>query len=76
MKAVNESRFEGKTCFIHTLQQAIRGALDAQESVNEAIAAGRRIVTHFNHSQPYILDFVLSYPRLQEHLAIVLQKDM
>ncbi|KAF9424301.1 hypothetical protein HW555_000440 [Spodoptera exigua] len=33
VKAVNDSPFEGKTCFIHTLQRAIHGALDAQESV-------------------------------------------
>ncbi|CAK1592213.1 unnamed protein product [Parnassius mnemosyne] len=52
VKAVNDSCFEGKTCFIHTLQRAIHGGLDAQERINEAIAAGRRIVTHFNHSQP------------------------
>ncbi|CAG5044456.1 unnamed protein product [Parnassius apollo] len=52
VKAVNDSRFEGKTCFIHTLQREIHVALDAQESVNDAIAAGRRIVTQFNHSQP------------------------
>lgn len=52
VKAVNDSRFEGKTCFIHTLQRAIHGALEAQESVNEAIATGRRIVTHFHYSKP------------------------
>lgn len=52
VKAVNDSRFEGKTCFIHTLQRPIHGVLDAQESFNEAIAAGRLIVTTFNHSQP------------------------
>ncbi|CAB3231977.1 unnamed protein product [Arctia plantaginis] len=43
VKAVNDSRFEGKTCFIHTLQRAIHG-FRREESVNEAIAAGRRIV--------------------------------
>lgn len=52
VKAVNDSPFVGKTCFIHTLQLAIHGALEAQKSVNEAIVAGRRIVTHFNHSKP------------------------
>lgn len=52
VKAVYDSKFEGRTCFIHTLQRAIHGALEAQESVNETIAAGRRIVTHFNHSKP------------------------
>lgn len=51
MKAVNDSTFVGKTCFIHTLQRIIHSALEAQENVNEAIATGRRLVTHFNHSK-------------------------
>ncbi|CAG4990855.1 unnamed protein product [Colias eurytheme] len=52
VKAVNDSPYQGKKCFIHTLQRVVDDGLKAQETVDEVIAAGRRIVTHFNHSKP------------------------
>ncbi|CAH1646055.1 unnamed protein product [Spodoptera littoralis] len=49
VKAIKESAFEGKGCFIHTLQLAIKAALEV-ENVSDALISARRIVTHFNHS--------------------------
>ncbi|KAH9631329.1 hypothetical protein HF086_007664 [Spodoptera exigua] len=49
VKAIRESAFEGKGCFIHTLQLALKAVLEF-ENVNDALISARRIVTHFNHS--------------------------
>lgn len=49
VKAVNESPFVGKGCFIHTLQLAIKASLHV-ENVSDALTCARKIVTHFNHS--------------------------
>ena len=44
-----ESEWERIPCFAHTLQLAIEDALK-YPPVHKAIAFGRRVVTHFNHS--------------------------
>lgn len=48
VKAINESQFVGKGCFIHTLQLAIKASLQV-EIVSDSLTSARRIVTHFNH---------------------------
>ncbi|CAK1580752.1 unnamed protein product [Parnassius mnemosyne] len=48
VKAIDESLFEGKGCFIHTLQLAIKASLQVV-NVNDDLTSARRIVTQFNH---------------------------
>ncbi|GBP04104.1 hypothetical protein EVAR_96996_1 [Eumeta japonica] len=43
-------QYDSARCFIHTLQRAINESLKVQTEVTAMIAAGRRLVTHFNHS--------------------------
>lgn len=50
VKAVRDSPFNGQKCFLHILQRVILEALQVQQEVDEAIAQGRKIVSHFNHS--------------------------
>lgn len=38
-------------CFAHTLQLVVHEGLISQRSVSDALANGRKIVTHFKHSQ-------------------------
>lgn len=49
VKAVNDSQYVGKGCYIHTLQLAVKGSLKEQ-NVIDVIASARKIVGHFNHS--------------------------
>lgn len=50
VKAVKDSPFAGERCFLHILQRVVLEALQCQSTVGEAIALGRKIVSHFNHS--------------------------
>lgn len=50
VKAVSNADLSSVRCFIHTLQLIINDSLKVQSDVTQMIAAGRKIVTHFNHS--------------------------
>ncbi|CAG4953940.1 unnamed protein product [Parnassius apollo] len=50
VKGVRLAKYDSARCFIHTLQRAINESLKVQTEVTATIAAGRRLVTHFNHS--------------------------
>ena len=50
VKGVRLAKYDSARCFIHTLQRAINESLKVQTEVTAMIAAGRRLVTHFNHS--------------------------
>ncbi|XP_067120294.1 zinc finger BED domain-containing protein 4-like [Centruroides vittatus] len=50
VKAISEAEMNSACCFIHTLQLVIKDSLNIQPEVEETIAVGQRIVTHFNHS--------------------------
>ena len=48
--AANEAGFERWPCFSHTLQLAINDALAKIPAITKAVAFGRKLVSHFNHS--------------------------
>ncbi|XP_069963284.1 zinc finger BED domain-containing protein 4-like [Bactrocera oleae] len=50
VKGVRLAKYDSARCFLHTLQRAINESLKIQTEVTATIAAGRRLVTHFNHS--------------------------
>ena len=50
VKGVRLAEYDSARCFIHMLQRAITESLKVQPEVTTMIAAGRRLVTHFNHS--------------------------
>lgn len=49
VKAINDSQYVGKGCYIHTMQLAVKASLKEQ-NVIDVIASVRKIVGHFNHS--------------------------
>ncbi|XP_063762422.1 zinc finger BED domain-containing protein 4-like [Eleginops maclovinus] len=49
-KAMEQLGVPSLGCFAHTLQLVVQHGLLAQRAVSDAIANGRRIVTHFKHS--------------------------
>jgi hypothetical protein len=63
VKAINDSQYVGKGCYIHTLQLAVKASLKEQ-NVIDVIALARKIVCHFNHS-----------PVAQEQLTLI-QKEL
>lgn len=66
VKAVKDSPFIGQKCFLHILQRVIVEALQAEQDVEETIAQGRKIVTHFNHS-PQAQE---KFSKIQEELSL------
>lgn len=52
VKGVRVAEFGSARCFIHSLQRVVTESLKIQTDVDDMIAAGRRLVTHFNHSGP------------------------
>ena len=57
VKAMTVADLPSIGCMAHTLQLAVKDALQAQKAVENVIAIGRRIVGHFKHS-------TLAYNRL------------
>lgn len=57
VKAMNVANLPHIGCMAHTLQLAVRDALEAQNGIENVISLGRRIVGHFKHS-------TLAYNRL------------
>ncbi|KAL2083380.1 hypothetical protein ACEWY4_021153 [Coilia grayii] len=49
-KALDQLGVPSLGCFAHTLQLVVQHGLLAQRAVSDAIANGRKIVTHFKHS--------------------------
>ncbi|XP_035992599.1 zinc finger BED domain-containing protein 4 [Fundulus heteroclitus] len=49
-KAMDQLGVPSLGCFAHTLQLVVQHGLLAQRAVSDAIANGRKIVTHFKHS--------------------------
>ena len=49
-KAMDQLEVASLGCFAHTLQLVVQHGLLAQRAVSDAIANGRKIVTHFKHS--------------------------
>ncbi|XP_077101521.1 zinc finger BED domain-containing protein 4-like [Siphateles boraxobius] len=59
IKAMNDAGLPSLPCVAHTLQLAVHEGLLAQRSIADAIAVGRKIVSHFKHS-------ALAYSRLAD----------
>ncbi|KAL7392215.1 hypothetical protein ABVT39_021301 [Epinephelus coioides] len=57
-KAMRDADLPSLPCMAHTLQLAVSEGVLSQRSFSDVIASGRRIVSHFKHSQ-------LAYSRLQ-----------
>lgn len=57
VKAMTVANLPSIGCMAHTLQLAVKDALEAQKAVGNVISLGRRIVGHFKHS-------TLAYNRL------------
>ena len=49
-KALDDGNLPSLPCMAHTLQLAVIEGLQSQRSITDAVATGRRIVTHFKHS--------------------------
>ncbi|XP_060768344.1 zinc finger BED domain-containing protein 4-like [Neoarius graeffei] len=49
-KALDDCNFASLPCMAHTLQLAVNEGLQSQRAITDAVATGRRIVTHFKHS--------------------------
>lgn len=52
VKGIKVAEYGSARCFIHSLQRIVTKSLKIQTQVEDMIAAGRRLVTHFNHSGP------------------------
>lgn len=50
MKGLRIANLENESCFLHSLHLTVCDALTSQRSINDLIAVGKKIVTHFNHS--------------------------
>ena len=50
VKGVENTGYDGLSCFLHTLQLVIHDCILEQRTVKDIIADCRKIVTHFSHS--------------------------